>query len=74
MSNQLCAVTGGGCRAPLTDAQIAQAAGRVDAPTSRALTDSFSSARDTVKAVPAVKEARSKAITPKLGGIVAGLL
>jgi hemoglobin len=74
MSNQLCAMTGGTCAAPLTDAQITDAARKVDAPTSRALSESFSGALDAIKAVPGVKDAMTKAIGGKLPGILAGLL
>src|SRR5262245_59348843 len=37
MSAQLCAVVGGGCQAPLTGSQISNAAKKVDAKTSSAL-------------------------------------
>jgi hypothetical protein len=74
MSNQVCAMTGGTCTAPLTEAQIADAAKKVDTPTSRALDESFTGALDAIKAVPGVKDAMTKAIGKKLPGILAGLL
>src|SRR5215470_3502913 len=40
VSDQFCATLGGGCAAPLTSTQVTEAAKKVDAPTSSALTDS----------------------------------
>jgi hemoglobin len=74
MSDQLCALSGGGCKAPLTGSQIAEAGKKVDAGTSRALNDSLSKALDTVKTAPGVREGVTKLVGPQLGGIVAGLL
>ena len=74
VSDQFCATVGGGCTAPLTSAQITEAAKKVDAPTSSALTDSLSKALDSIKASPAVKEGVTKLLGPQLGGIVAGLV
>jgi len=74
VSDQFCAMIGGGCKAPLTSAQIAQAGQKVDAQTSSALTDSLGKALDAVRANPAVKEGVTKLLGPQLGGIVAGLL
>jgi len=74
MSAQLCALVGGGCQAPLTGSQITDAARKVDAKTSSALSDSFSKAFDTIRTTPGVKEGVTKLVGPQLGGIVAGLL
>ena len=74
VSDQFCALIGGGCKAPLTNAQITEAAKKVDAPTSNGLTDSFSKALDTIKATPRVKDGVTRLLAPQLGGIVAGLL
>ena len=74
VSDQFCAVMGGGCTAPLTNAQITEAAKKVDAPTSSGLNDSLTKALDSIKASPVVKEGVTKLLGPQLGGIVAGLL
>lgn len=74
VSDQFCAATGGGCAAPLTNAQVTEAAKKVDAPTSSGLTDSLMKALDTIKATPGVKEGVARLLGPQLGGIVAGLL
>lgn len=74
MSDQLCALAGGGCQAPLTGSQITDAAKKVDAGTSSALLDNFNKALTTIKATPGVKENVAKLFGPQLGGIVAGLL
>jgi hemoglobin len=74
MSDQLCALAGGGCRAPLTGSQITDAAKKVNAGTSSALLDNFNKALNTIKATPGAKESIAKLVGPQLGGIVAGLL
>jgi hypothetical protein len=74
VSDQFCSVLGGGCTAPLSSAQVTEAAKKVDAPTSAGLKDSLMKALDSVKASPAVKEGVTGLLGPQLGGIVAGLL
>jgi hypothetical protein len=74
VSDQFCATLGGGCAAPLTSAQVTEAAKKVDAPTSSGLSDSLMKALDSVKASPVAKETVTKVLGPQLGGIVAGLL
>jgi truncated hemoglobin YjbI len=74
LSDQLCAMSGGKCSAPLSNAQIAEAGKKVNPSTSSALTDSFSRALDSIKANPVVKETVTKTMGPQLGGIVASLL
>ena len=74
LSNQLCSMTGGGCAAPLTDSQIAAGAKKVDPATTSALNDSLSKAVGSMSSSSVVKDTLTKAIGPKLGGIVGGLL
>jgi len=74
LSNQLCALTGGGCPAPLTDAQIAEGAKKVDTSTTNALNDSFSKAVTSLSSPSVVKDTLTKAVGPKLGGIVGALM
>jgi hypothetical protein len=74
LSNQLCALTGGGCAAPLTDAQIAEGAKKVDPAATSAVNDSFSKAMSSLSSSSMVKDTMTKAIGPKLGGIVGALL
>ena len=74
LADQMCSMLGGGCKAPLTDDQIAAGAGKLDATQTKALGDNFSSALKDVTSNPLVKEGVSKAIAPKLGGIVGALL
>ena len=74
VSDQFCATLGGGCAAPLTSAQVTEAAKKGDAPTSSGLSDSLMKALDSVKASPVAKETVTKLLGPQLGGIVAGLL
>jgi hypothetical protein len=74
LSDQMCSMLGGGCKAPLTDQQIAAGSSKLDADQTKALGDNFTSSLGSVTSNPLVKEGVSKAIAPKLGGIVGGLL
>jgi hypothetical protein len=58
----------------LSDAQITEAAKKVDAPTSRAVNESFSNAVGSMNASSVAKETLTKTLGSKMSGIVAGLL
>jgi len=74
LADQMCSMLGGGCKAPLTDQQIATGAGKLNETQTKALGDNFSSSLKTVTDNPLVREGVSKAIAPKLGGIVGALI
>jgi hypothetical protein len=74
LTNQLCAMLGGGCKAPLTDQQVTAGEKKLNATQTGALSEHFSSALNAVSSNPLVKEAVTKAIGPKLGGIVGALI
>lgn len=74
LSDQMCSMLGGDCKAPLTNQQIAAGSSKLDANQTKALGDNFSSSLSSVTSNPLVKEGVSKAIAPKLGGIVGALL
>jgi hypothetical protein len=74
LTDQMCSMLGGGCKAPLTEQQIAAGASKLDASQTKALGDNFSSALGKVASNPLAKEGVSQAIAPKLGGIVGALL
>jgi hypothetical protein len=74
LADQMCAILGGGCKASLTDKQVAAGASKLDASQTKALRDNFSSVLGNVVSNPLVKEGVSKAIGPKLGGIVGALI
>ena len=74
LADQMCSMLGGGCKAPLTDQQIAAGSKKLDASQTKALGENFGSALNGVTNNPLVKEGVSKAIAPKLGGIVGGLI
>lgn len=74
LADQMCSMLGGGCKAPLTDQQIAAGSSKLDASQTKALGDHFGAALNTVTGNPLVKEGVSKAIAPKLGGIVGALI
>jgi len=74
LANQMCSILGGGCKAPLTDQQMAAGASKLDASQSKALSENFGSVLGKVITNPLVKEGVSNAIGPKLGGIVGALI
>jgi len=74
LADQMCSMLGGGCKPPLSDQQISAGASKLDADQSKALTENFGTALGGMTSNPVVKEGLSKAIAPKLGGIVGALL
>ena len=74
VSDQLCALLGGGCQAPLTDSQLSTAAGKVSADQSKAIWDNFQSALNGVVSDMSDRQLVSKAVVRKLPGMLAGLL
>ena len=74
LANQMCSILGGGCKAPLTDQQMGVGASKLNASQTKALGDNFSSVLGNVITNPLVKEGVSKAIAPKLGGIIGALV
>ena len=74
LADQMCSMLGGGCNAPLTEQQIAAGSSKLDSTQTEALGQNFSSALSSVSSNPLVKEGISKAIAPKLGGIVGALI
>ena len=74
LADQMCSMLGGGCKAPLNDQQISAAAGKLDKSQTQALSDNFSSALKSVTGNSLVRDGVSKAIAPKLGGIVGALI
>jgi hypothetical protein len=71
VADQLCATLGGGCAAPYTDAQLA-AAGKKLTPTQKsAVSDNLKSALKSLSSNPMVRDAATKALGPKLGGLLA---
>jgi truncated hemoglobin YjbI len=69
ISDQLCSILGGGCKAPLTDAQLSAAASKLSPEQSRALSDNFTSTLNSLASNPAVRDAVTKAVGSKLGGL-----
>lgn len=74
LADQICAMLGGGCKAPLTDQQITAGAKKLNESQTKALGDHFNSALSAASSNPLVREAVTKAIGPKLGGIVGALI
>lgn len=73
VSDQLCAILGGGCKAPLSNDQLSAAANKLSPDQAKALSDNFTSTLNSLSSNPAVRDTVTKAIGSKLGGL-AGLL
>lgn len=73
VSDQLCAMLGGGCKAPLTDSQLSSAASKLSPNQSKALSENFATALNSVTSNPAVRDSVTKTLGSKLGGL-GGLL
>jgi truncated hemoglobin YjbI len=74
LSDQLCATLGGGCKAPLTDAQISAAADKLNPDQKQALADNFNSSLNRTTSDPKTRDVVTKSIGSKLSGIFGGLL
>ena len=74
LADQMCSMVGGGCKAPLTDDQIKAGESKLDESQSKALSENFTSSLKDITDNPLVKEGLTKAIAPKLGGIVGALV
>ena len=74
LADQMCSILGGGCKAPFTNKQVAAGASKLDATQTKALREDFSSVLGNLISNPLVKDGVTKAIGPKLGGIVGALL
>lgn len=74
VSNQLCSMLGGGCRAPLSDSQVASAASRLTPDQSRAISENFNSSLSRVASNSSVRDKVTKAVGDKIPGVVGGLL
>jgi hypothetical protein len=73
VSDQLCAILGGGCKAPLSNDQLSAAANKLSPDQTKALSDNFASTLNGLSSNPAVRDTVTKAVGSKLGGL-AGLL
>ena len=69
MSDQLCGMLGGGCKAPLTDSQLSAAASKLTPDQSKALSENFDSALSSVASNPAVRDTVTKALGSKVGSL-----
>jgi hypothetical protein len=74
LSNQLCSMLGGGCAASLTEEQIAAGAQKVNPEQAAALNDNLDRSLSEMSLSSALKDAVSKAIAPKLPGVIGALL
>jgi hypothetical protein len=74
VENQLCSMLGGGCKAPLTDEQVADAASRVTPGQSHAINEHFNSSLSTATADPSVQNKIREALGNKIPGVLAGIL
>lgn len=74
VSNQLCSLLGGGCQAPLTDSQLTAAASKVSPDQSKAISENFGSALNSVVSDPKVRDLVTKTVGSKLPGVFGAIL
>jgi hypothetical protein len=74
LTNQLCSMLGGGCAAPLSESQIAQGAARLTPTQADAVKENLGTSLGALNVAPAVAGSISKAVAPKLPGILGALL
>ena len=74
LADQLCSALGGGCSAPFSANQIADAAGKLSPAQTEAVTESFDSALKTVSDSPELVSPITESLGSQLGGIVGALL
>lgn len=74
VSNQLCSMLGGRCRAPLSDSQLAAGAGRVTPEQSRAISEHFDSSLSHASTDPAMRDRIRQAVGDKIPGVLGGIL
>lgn len=74
VSNQLCAMLGGGCQAPLTSSQVSAAASKVTPAQSQAISQNFGSALNNVVSDSSVRDLVTKTVGSQLPGVLGGVL
>ena len=74
VSDQLCSMLGGGCKAPLTDSQVTSAASKVSPEQSSAISDNFTSELNKLVSDPSVRQLVTSTVGSKLPGILGAVL
>lgn len=74
VSNQLCSMLGGDCKAPLTDSQLSAAASKLTPAQSQAISDNFNSSLSSVVSDSKVQQLVTSSLGSKVPGVLGGLL
>ena len=74
LSNQLCSLLGGGCKAPVSEDEIAKGAQKLTPAQAEAVNDNFSQSLGGMNFSSALQSAVKQAVAPKLPGIIGALL
>jgi hypothetical protein len=74
LSNQLCSMLGGGCAAPVSESEIAKGAEKLSPAQADAVKENFGSSLGGTGLSSSLQSAVSKAVAPKLPGIIGALL
>jgi hypothetical protein len=74
LSNQLCSLLGGGCKAPVSEDEIAKGAQKLTPAQAEAVNDNFSQSLGGMNFSSALQDAVKQAVAPKLPGIMGALL
>jgi truncated hemoglobin YjbI len=74
VADQMCAALGGGCKPALTDQQMATAANRLTPEQKTAVSENFSSSLNSVTTNTVLREAVTKSLGSKMGGILGAVM
>jgi hypothetical protein len=74
VADQMCAALGGGCKAPLTDQQVAAGAARLTPEQKTAVSENFGSSLNSVTNNAVLREAVTKSLGSKMGGVLGALM
>lgn len=74
VADQMCAALGGGCKAPLTDQQVAAGADRLTPEQKTAVSENFGSSLNSVTNNAVLREAVTKSLGSKMGGVLGALM
>jgi hypothetical protein len=74
VADQMCAALGGGCKAPFTDQQVAAGADRLTPEQKTAVSENFGSSLSSVTNNAVLREAVTKSLGSKMGGVLGALM
>jgi hypothetical protein len=74
VADKICSALGGGCKAPFTDQQVAAGADRLTPEQKTAVSENFGSSLNSVTNNAVLREAVTKSLGSKMGGVLGALM